>query len=34
MKPNPDLVIFMVAPLRGYFLDNTFAFGHRSMAEF
>ncbi len=34
MQPNPDLVIFMVAPLRGYFLDNTFAFGHRSMAEF
>ena len=34
MEPNPDLVIFRVEPTRGYFLDNTVAFGHRDMAEF
>ena len=34
MEPNPDLVIFRVEPTRGYFLDNTSAFGHRDMAEF
>jgi len=34
MEPNPDLVIFKVEPVRGYFLDNTIAFGHRRLAEF
>ena len=34
MAPDPDLVIFKVAPVKGYFLDNTHAFGHRSAAEF
>lgn len=34
MEPNPDLVIFRVEPTRGYFLDNTVAFGHRDMVEF
>ena len=34
MPPNPDLVIFKVEPTRGYFLDNTVAFGHRDMVEF
>ena len=32
--PNPDLVIFKIEPTRGYFLDNTRAFGHRDMVEF
>ena len=34
MEPNPDLVIFKIVPTRGYFLDNTCAFGHRDIAEF
>jgi len=34
MEPNPDLVIFKIEPTRGYFLDNTRAFGHRDMIEF
>jgi uncharacterized protein YhbP (UPF0306 family) len=34
MGPNPDLVIFKIEPTRGYFLDNTVAFGHRDMVEF
>ena len=34
MPENPDLVIFKVKPLRGYFLDNTVAFGHRDKVEF
>jgi nitroimidazol reductase NimA-like FMN-containing flavoprotein (pyridoxamine 5'-phosphate oxidase superfamily) len=34
MPPNPDLVIFKIEPTRGYFLDNTVAFGHRDMVEF
>ena len=34
IPPNPDLVIFRIEPTRGYFLDNTVAFGHRRMVEF
>jgi len=34
MPPNPDLVIFMIEPVRGYFLDNTVAFGHRYCVDF
>jgi nitroimidazol reductase NimA-like FMN-containing flavoprotein (pyridoxamine 5'-phosphate oxidase superfamily) len=31
---NPDLMIFKIEPARGYFLDNSIAFGHRYRAEF
>ncbi|MDX1776112.1 MAG: pyridoxamine 5'-phosphate oxidase family protein [Desulfobulbales bacterium] len=34
MPPNPDLVFFKIKPIRGFFLDNTVAFGHRDMVEF
>jgi nitroimidazol reductase NimA-like FMN-containing flavoprotein (pyridoxamine 5'-phosphate oxidase superfamily) len=34
MPPNPELVIFKIEPTRGYFLDNTVAFGHRDLVEF
>jgi len=34
MPANPDLVIFMIEPVRGFFLDNTVAFGHRYSVEF
>ena len=34
MEPNPDLVIFKIEPTRGYYLDNTRAFGQRDMTEF
>ena len=34
MPPNPELVIFKIEPTKGYFLDNTVAFGHRDMVEF
>lgn len=34
MPANPDLVIFMIEPIRGFFLDNTVAFGHRYSVEF
>lgn len=34
IPPNPDLVIFKIAPLQGYFLDNSLVFGHREMTEF
>jgi len=34
IPPNPDLVIFKIVPMRGYFLDNSVTFGHRDMAEF
>jgi len=34
IPPNPDLVMFKIAPTRGYFLDNTAAFGHRDMIDF
>ena len=34
MEPYPDLVIVKIEPTRGYFLDNTRAFGHRDMVGF
>lgn len=34
IPPNPDLVIFLIKPTRGYFLDNSVAFGHRIMVDF
>ena len=34
IPPNRDLVIFKVEPARGYFLDNSIAFGHREMVDF
>jgi nitroimidazol reductase NimA-like FMN-containing flavoprotein (pyridoxamine 5'-phosphate oxidase superfamily) len=34
MPANPDLVIFMIEPVRGFFLDNTVAFGHRYSVDF
>ena len=34
MDPYPDLVIVKIEPTRGYFLDNTRAFGHRDMVGF
>jgi hypothetical protein len=34
IPPNPDLVIFKVEPVRGFFLDSTVAFGHRDMVDF
>ena len=34
MPANPDLVIFRIEPLRGFYLDNTVAFGHRYYMEF
>ncbi len=34
IPPNPDLVIFRVEPVRGFFLDSTVAFGHRDMVDF
>ena len=34
IPPNPDLVIFKIVPVRGYFLDSTVAFGHRDMVDF
>jgi nitroimidazol reductase NimA-like FMN-containing flavoprotein (pyridoxamine 5'-phosphate oxidase superfamily) len=34
MPPNPELVIFKIEPAKGYFLDNTVAFGHRDLVEF
>ena len=34
IPPSPDLIIFKVEPARGYFLDNSVAFGHRDMVDF
>jgi nitroimidazol reductase NimA-like FMN-containing flavoprotein (pyridoxamine 5'-phosphate oxidase superfamily) len=34
MPPNPDLVFFKIEPVKGFFLDNTIAFGHRDMVEY
>ncbi len=34
MEPNPDLVLFKVGPITGFYLDNTVSFGHREMVQF
>ena len=34
MEPNPDLVLFKIEPVTGFYLDNTVFFGHREMVQF
>lgn len=34
MPPNPYLLFIKIEPTKGYFLDNTVSFGHRSMLVF